>query len=118
MADDVAQKQLIFDLKNLGLISGQTLLDKVMPDVSFEKEQERIKEEQLKQLKEQLEIQQIQSANGIIDPMAMGMGGAAQPGSPGGPGSPGASNKPGSESKKGDLAEGGPPRAEGGNKQI
>ena len=110
MADDVAQKQLIFDLKAQSLISGQTLLDKLMPDVNYEKEQERIKEEQLKMLKEQQEVQQIQMAQGIIDPMT---GMAPQPGQQGQQGS-----TPNSGANKGDLPEGGAPRAQGGNQQI
>lgn len=91
MADDVAQKEIIMQLKNMNLISARTLLAELMPSVDYEKEQEDLRDEQLRQLKLDNEMQTTAVNNNII---------------------------PQQQQQHGDLPDQNPPRSEGGNQQI
>lgn len=98
MADDVAQKDLIFRLYDGKLISGRTLLEEVMPTVDFDQEQSEIENEHVKQLSQEAKMQQMMPVHGLMPPMQEDTGVSDQ--------------------QHGDLPEKKPPRAEGTNKQI
>ena len=68
MADDIAQKKLIYDMASAGVIARSTMLNQLMPDLSYEKEQEKILTEQLQIAKRQREV----SAKMPPPPMSMG----------------------------------------------
>ena len=68
MADDIAQKKLIYDMASAGVIARSTMLNQLMPDLSYEKEQEKILTEQLQLAKRQREV----SAKMPPPPMPMG----------------------------------------------
>jgi hypothetical protein len=102
MADDVAQKQLIITLAQSQVISNQTMLTEIMPEVDYTVEREKIKDEQLFSLKMQADVQRAQSAGGLMSPMAQ-MGQQQQAMQPGTPQQ---------------LPEKNPPRAQGANQQI
>ena len=70
MADDVQQKQLVMTLNNQQLVSNQSMLQQLCPELDYDQEQRRVTDEQLAKIKQQSEIQHSQSAAGIIDPMA------------------------------------------------
>lgn len=128
MADDVAQKQLVISLAQTQVISNETMLQEVMPELDFSIEREKIEREQIEALKTQADIQRSQSMGGLspnpmstmtgMQPsmqMAMpgqmpGQGGQGGQGGPGVPAGMAASATPLPESK--------PPRAQGANQQI
>lgn len=97
MADDIAQKQTIIGLADANIISRQTMLNEVMPEADFGKEQKRIKKEQIDQIKLQQEVQRASTVAGVDMGPAVGGADGPQP--------------------KG-LPEKNPPRSEGANKQI
>lgn len=99
MADDIAQKKLVFDLAAQGIISRQTMLANLMPDLQYEKEQDLIKSEQLNVIKRQTELQ-----SKTPQPVQMGMPGAG-------------GNQTGDVQAK-DNSEKRSPKSEGVNKQI
>lgn len=118
MADDVAQKQLVISLAQTQVISQETMLMEVMPEVDYSVEREKIEKEQIEALKMQADIQRAQSAGGLApNPMAIVNG--LQPQVPGVPQQQGAPGVPvgGAASAK-QLPEQAPPRAQGANQQI
>ena len=70
MADDVQQKQLVMSLNQQQLVSNQSMLQQLCPELDYDQEQRRVTDEQLAKIKQQSDIQRSQSASGIIDPMA------------------------------------------------
>ena len=111
MADDVAQKNFILSMVEGTLISKQTALEQLFPQMDYRKEQERINEETLKAASLTAKSEQRLSKTmpgygplGVPEEAFM---------TPGGEGGGAAAAGP-----TGDLPEQRPPRAEGANKQI
>lgn len=111
MADDIAQKDLFMRMVEAGMISKHTMMRELFNHIDYDKEQEYIKTERLKEqeraIQEQIAATNAQNMYGVAmnpqpgmmvqDPNATGDGGDQQ---------------------HGDLPEQNPPRAEGGNAQI
>lgn len=101
MADDVAQKQLIMSLAQAGIISNETMLQEIMPEIDYTKEQKRIEEEQRNKIKQQSDLATSQAAGNFAmqsQSQAQGLGAGG--------------------SQAGDNSQQNPPRGQGGNKQI
>lgn len=111
MADDIAQKDLFMRMVEAGMISKHTMMRELFNHIDYDKEQEYIKTERLKEqeraIQEQIAATNAQNMYGVAMNPQQGMMGQ----------DPNATGD-GGEQQHGDLPEQNPPRAEGGNAQI
>lgn len=105
MADDVAQKDIMMNLMQMGMISKRTVLKEIMTHVDYDREQDQITKEQQddqeRQIRMQMAQQNVQSMYGVLPPAHVGP-----------------EQAPPSNEGHRDLPAQNPPRAEGGNAQI
>lgn len=106
MADDIAQKDLFMRMVEMKLISKNTMVKELFPHIDYEKEQQTILDEALREQKDMIQVQ-------IANQNAVSMLGVQVP-SPAGTAFGGDPNMP----QHGALPEQNPPRAEGENAQI
>ena len=111
MADDIAQKDLFMRMVEAGMISKHTMMRELFNHIDYDKEQEYIKTERLKEqeraIQEQIAATNAQNMYGVaMNPQQSMMG--QDPNATG----------DGGDQQHGDLPEQNPPRAEGGNAQI
>ena len=111
MADDIAQKDLFMRMVEAGMISKHTMMRELFNHIDYDKEQEYIKTERLKEQERAIQ-EQIAATN------AQNMYGVAVNQQPGMMGQDPNATGDGSGQQHGDLPEQNPPRAEGGNAQI
>ena len=106
MADDIAQKDLFMRMVEMKLISKNTMVKELFPHIDYEKEQQTILAEALREQKDMIQVQ-------IANQNAVSMLGVQVP-RPTGATFGGDPNMP----QHGALPEQNPPRAEGENAQI
>ena len=111
MADDIAQKDLFMRMVEAGMISKHTMMRELFNHIDYDKEQEYIKIERLKEQERAIQ-EQIAATN------AQNMYGVAMNPQPGMMGQDPNAMGDGGDQQHGDLPEQNPPRAEGGNAQI
>ena len=111
MADDIAQKDLFMRMVEAGMISKHTMMRELFNHIDYDKEQEYIKIERLKEQERAIQ-EQIAATN------AQNMYGVAMNPQPGMMGQDPNATGDGGDQQHGDLPEQNPPRAEGGNAQI
>ena len=111
MADDIAQKDLFMRMVEAGMISKHTMMRELFNHIDYDKEQEYIKTERLKEQERAIQ-EQIAATN------AQNMYGVAMNPQPGMMGQDPNATGDGGDQQHGDLPEQNPPRAEGGNAQI
>ena len=106
MADDIAQKDLFMRMVEAGMLSKHTMMSELFNHIDYDKEQQFIQEERLKEqqraIQEQIAATNAQNMYGVTTPQMM---------------TPGMANEQ-DGTQHGDLPEQNPPRAEGGNAQI
>ena len=112
MADDVAQKELLLNLSQAGIISKQTMLKELFPNISFDEERQKIKEENATEQQAMIEAEihnrNTQIMYGVQGPNPAQAQMQQQQDDSG--------NESGQKHK--DLPEDKPPRAEGGKAQV
>lgn len=112
MADDVAQKELLLNLSQAGIISKQTMLKELFPNISFDEERQKIKEENASEQQAMIEAEihnrNTQMMYGVQGPNPAQAQMQQQQDDSG--------NESGQKHK--DLPEDKPPRAEGGKAQV
>ena len=112
MADDVAQKELLLNLSQAGIISKQTMLKELFPNISFDEERQKIKEENAAEQQAMIEAEihnrNTQMMYGVQGPNPAQAQMQQQQDDSGN----------GSGQKHKDLPEDKPPRAEGGKAQV
>lgn len=112
MADDVAQKELLLNLSQAGIISKQTMLKELFPNISFDEERQKIKEENAAEQQAMIEAEihnrNTQMMYGVQGPNPAQAQMQQQQEDSG--------NESGQKHK--DLPEDKPPRAEGGKAQV
>ena len=112
MADDVAQKELLLNLSQAGIISKQTMLKELFPNISFDEERQKIKEENASEQQAMIEAEihnrNTQMMYGVQGPNPAQAQMQQQQEDSG--------NESGQKHK--DLPEDKPPRAEGGKAQV
>ena len=103
MADDVAQKQLLFEMMQGLMISKGRVVQELYPEVDYDKELIRIKNEKLREIELQAEIAKAQQNASRVTGVPIG---------------PQSDQEAAPTENAGDLPEQSPPRAQGGNQQI
>ena len=112
MADDIAQKELLLNLSQAGIISKQTMLKELFPNIVYEEERKKIKQENANEQQDSIEAQihnqNTQMMYGLSAPNPAEEQQQQQE----------ESAESGSGGKHKDLPEKNPPRAEGGKAQV
>ena len=112
MADDIAQKELLLNLSQAGIISKQTMLKELFPNIIYEEERKKIKQENANEQQDSIEAQihnqNTQMMYGLSAPNPAEEQQQQQE----------ESAESESKGKHKDLPEKNPPRAEGGKAQV
>jgi hypothetical protein len=117
MADDIAQKQLVMQMRSDGVVSSQYMLSEISPDRNYKKEQETIFEEKKDQIVMERALALMQSKAGLVETGTLE--GEEQESGEGNDKKESKESKGGSSASKAKAnPEKNPPRSEGGNKQI